>query len=84
MAEFISVKEAARLWNITDRSVTGLCRAGRIVGAVKNGRDWQIPADTEKPADKRVRTGSYISNKRAARLPLPVGVSDYRLASTEY
>ena len=84
MADFISVKEAAKLWNITDRSVTGLCRTGRIEGAVKNGRDWMIPADAEKPADKRIRTGAYISNKRAARLPLPVGVSDYRLASTEY
>ena len=84
MADYISVKEAARLWNITDRSVTGLCRTGRIDGAVKNGRDWMIPADAEKPADKRVRTGAYISNNRAARLPLPVGVSDYRLASTEY
>lgn len=84
MADYISVKEAARLWNITDRSVTGLCSAGRIEGAVKNGRDWLIPADAEKPADKRVRTGSFISNKRAARLPLPIGVSYYRLASTEY
>ena len=84
MAEFISVQEAARLWNVTDRSVTGLCRSGRIEGAVKNGRDWIIPAGTEKPADKRVKTGAYKSSIRPARLPLPVGVSDYRLASTEY
>ena len=84
MAEYISVKEAARLWNITDRSVTGLCRTGRIEGAVKDGRDWMIPANAEKPADKRVKTGAYKIDKRAFRLPLPVGVSDYRLASTEY
>ena len=84
MADYISVKEAARLWNITDRSVTGLCRSGRIDGAVKDGRDWKIPVSAEKPIDKRVRTGAYINNKRASRLPLPVGVSDYRLASTEY
>lgn len=85
MAEYISAKEAARLWNITERSVTGLCRAGRINGAVKNGRDWRIPADAEKPTDKRLRTGVYKNDsRRTARLPLPVGVSDYRLASTEY
>ena len=84
MAEYISVKEAARLWNITDRSVTGLCRAGRIEGAYKNGRDWLIPANAEKPADKRVKTGAYKRSRHTARLPLPVGVSDYRLASTEY
>ena len=85
MAGYISAKEAARLWNITERSVTGLCRSGRIEGAVKNGRDWCIPADAEKPADKRLRTGAYKNDsRRTARLPLPVGVSDYRLASTEY
>lgn len=84
MAEYISVKEAARLWNITERSVTGLCRAGRIEGAYKNGRDWMIPTGAEKPADKRVKTGTYKSARRSSRLPMPVGVSDYRLASTEY
>ena len=84
MADYISVKEAAQLWGITDRSVTGFCRTGRIEDAVKNGRDWLIPADAEKPEDKRVRSGAYKKNKRKAFLPLPVGVSDYRLASTEY
>ena len=71
MAEYISAKEASRLWNITERSVTGLCRAGRIEGAVKNGRDWSIPVDAEKPTDKRLRTGAYKNDsKRTARLPL--------------
>ena len=84
MAEYISVKEAARLWNTTERSVTYFCRSGKIEGAFKDGRDWLIPANAEKPADKRVKTGAYKSDKRTARLPLPVGVSDYRLASTEY
>lgn len=84
MAEYISAKEAARRWILSERSVTNLCRSGRIEGAVKNGRDWSIPADAEKPADKRFKTGAYIKGKRASYLPLPVGVSDYRLASTEY
>ncbi len=84
MAEYISAKEAARLWNLSERSVTNLCRSGRIEGAVKNGRDWSIPADAEKPADKRIKTGAYAKGKKAGYLPLPVGVSDYRLASTEY
>ncbi len=84
MAEYISAKEAARLWNLSERSVTNLCRSGRIEGAVKNGRDWSIPADAEKPPDKRIKTGAYAKRKKAGYLPLPVGVSDYRLASTEY
>lgn len=85
MAKTISAKEAARLWNITERRVTGLCRDGSIPGAVKNGRDWEIPADAQKPVDNRIKTGIYVQpKKRPKHLPLPVGVSDYRLASTEY
>ena len=84
MAEFISVKEAARIWNTTERSVGYFCRSGKIAGAFKDGHNWLIPADAEKPADNRVKTGAYISDRHASCLPLPVGVSEYRLASTEY
>ena len=85
MEEYISVKEAARMWHITERAVTGLCRAGKIAGAVKGSGSWSIPADAEKPADRRLKTGIYANRNRGGeRLPLPVGVSDYRLASTEY
>ena len=33
MAEMISVREAAVLWNITERRVATLCKDGRITGA---------------------------------------------------
>ena len=48
MIKMISVKEAARQWNITERRVAELCRSGRIEGAVRQGRSWQIPADASK------------------------------------
>lgn len=80
----MSVKEAAALWGITERRVSALCRAGKIENARKNGRSWLLPADTKKPADNRIKSGSYVKSKRPEKLPLPVGVSDYRLASTEY
>ena len=75
--ETISVKEAASRWNLAVRTVTGMCREGKIPGAFRNGRDWKIPVNAERPTDKRIKN-------REKRLPLPVGVSDYRLASTEY
>lgn len=53
MIKMISVKEAARQWNITERRVAELCRSGRIKGAMRQGRNWQIPADALKPADKK-------------------------------
>ena len=84
MPEGMLVKEAAERWGLTERSVTGMCRNGRIPGAIKEGGIWYIPADAEKPADGRVRTGTYKKAVNKAKLPLPVGISDYRVASTEY
>ncbi len=84
MADTMLVKEAAKLWDITERRVSALCKDGKIEGAVKQGKTWLIPADAKKPADSRVKTGAYKKIVRRANLPLPVGVSDYRLASSEY
>lgn len=85
MANVISVKEAAMRWELAERTVRGLCIGGKIPGAVKSGRSWLIPAGAEKPVDNRIKTGAYVRAKsRPKHLPLPIGVSDYRLASTEY
>lgn len=84
MRETISVKEAATLWGITERRVSTLCKNGKIKDAKKVGHSWLIPKGTEKPADGRVKSGKYMTETRKASLPLPIGISDYRLASTEY
>ena len=54
-----SIKETAELWNISTRRLQVLCTEGRIEGAAKLGREWAIPTDAEKPADKRVTSGKY-------------------------
>lgn len=84
MSDKMLAKEAAELWNVTERRVTELCREGKIKGAKKEGGVWQIPGNAKKPEDKRVKTGRYKKANRPLHLPLPIGVSDYRLASTEY
>ena len=84
MADMMRVKDAAKLWGITERRVISLCQSGKIKGAVKNGRAWELPSNTEKPADSRIKTGAYVQASRPTNLPLPIGISDYRLASTEY
>lgn len=84
MAGMITVREAAERWNITERRVSTLCKEGKIIGAKKEGRRWLLPADTEKPTDQRIRTGAYRKTERALKLPLPIGVSNYCLASSEY
>lgn len=83
MADVMTIKEASVRWGISERRVTTLCRNGRIPGAVKN-KCWLIPVNADKPDDKRVKTGEHIKSKRRSGLPLPIGVSDYRTAVTEY
>ena len=78
----MTVKEAAKLWEISERRVMILCKEGKIEGATKNGHSWAIPANAEKPADARYKKRQPA--KTSSRLPLPIGISDYRLAVTEY
>lgn len=84
MNDMMSVKEAAKLWNLTERRVAGLCKEGKIKGVQKLGRNWMIPAGAERPMDSRVKSGRYKKERGSIKLPLPIGISDYRLASTEY
>lgn len=84
MDHMMTVKEAAIRWGITERRVTVLCKEGRIEGAYKDGRSWRIPLDAEKPIDSRVKDGMYRKHPAAPDLPMPVGISDYRRASSEY
>ncbi len=85
MNQMMTVKEASKLWSLTERRVAGLCKNGEIKGAVKEGKAWLIPSDAEKPIDKRIKTGNYSTKPtRSFNLPLPIGISDYRVASSEY
>lgn len=84
MTDTMFVKDAAKRWNISERRVSTLCREGRISGAKKQGKSWLIPVDAKKPADGRVKSGRYKKAARPVNLPLPIGISDYRLASSEY
>ena len=83
MADKMTVREASERWNVTERRVSALCKNGKIEGAEKKGKRWLIPSDAEKPSDNRVKTGIYRKQERPAKLPLPIGVSDYRLAVSE-
>ena len=89
MQEIMYIKEAARRWGLTERRVSSLCKEGKISGAKKEGRSWTIPVDAAKPTDQRIKSGIYKKSKPASGtsaplLPLPVGVSDYCLACSEY
>ena len=48
--KYISVKEAAQLWNLSERSVRNYCSCGRVAGAFLTGKTWNIPENATKPA----------------------------------
>ena len=53
MLDYISVKEAAEKWGISERRVQKLCEGNLIEGVVRFGHTWMIPRKAEKPADQR-------------------------------
>lgn len=67
--EYMTVREAARRWNVTERLVQRLCADGRIDGAVKFGRSWSVPAGARKPDDPRRTSESSIASRRPRRTP---------------
>lgn len=54
--DYISPKEAAEKWGISERRVQKLCEQNRIPGVLRFSRVWAIPKDAEKPADKRQKS----------------------------
>ena len=58
--KYLSAKEAANKWGISDRRVQILCNQDRIPGVIRIGNTWGIPDNAEKPKDERVKSGKYI------------------------
>ncbi|HPX29117.1 MAG TPA: hypothetical protein PK909_04590 [Sphaerochaeta sp.] len=50
---YMSVKEAALKWGISERRVRVLCEEGRVDGVVRTSWAWNIPFDAPKPSDGR-------------------------------
>lgn len=57
---FMTVKETAAKWGISDRRVRILCSEGKIPGAFQQGRGWKIPGDAVKPLDGRYKTSESL------------------------
>lgn len=45
---YISVKQAAEKWEISDRRVRILCSEGKIPGVIREDRRWKIPGEAKK------------------------------------
>jgi len=56
MTGYMSVREAAEKWDVSERWVQMLCSENRIDGVIRFGRSWAIPKDAEKPKDARLKS----------------------------
>ncbi|MEN6470145.1 MAG: Fic family protein [Clostridiaceae bacterium] len=64
--DYISVQQAAKQWNLSDRRVRLLCEQGKIDGVIRQGRSYRIPAAAVKPVDGRTLRGTIIPEEYAA------------------
>ncbi len=77
---YMTVRQAAEKWDISDRRVRVLCSEGKISGVIREGRSWKIPVDAKKPADGRYKTAQSLltmidrkKNELDSRRPLTEG-----------
>lgn len=53
--DYITAKEAAEKWGVSQRRVQLLCEQGRVARAVRLGWAWAIPKEADKPEDARLK-----------------------------
>lgn len=51
--EYITTREAANRWGVTERRVQVMCKQGKIPGVFRLGWAWAIPKDAPKPGNRR-------------------------------
>lgn len=56
--DYMTTKQAAEKWKVSDRRVLQFCNSGRIEGAEKIGNTWLIPKNANKPADGRFKSNT--------------------------
>ena len=59
--EYITAKEAAEKWGISQRRVQVLCEQNRVNGAKRLGWAWAIPEKAKKPRDARLKVKTETS-----------------------
>lgn len=53
MKDYLSLREAAQKWGVSERRINQYCTEGRIAGAQRIGKAWAIPSNAQKPGDPR-------------------------------
>ncbi len=53
MFDYMTVQDAAKQWDISERRIQKLCEENRIHGVIRLSRVWLIPKAAQKPKDMR-------------------------------
>ena len=53
MKGYLSIREAAEKWGVSERRIQQYCLNGRIPGAERFANAWVIPDTATKPTDPR-------------------------------
>lgn len=61
--EYMTTRQAAEKWDVSDRRVRTLCAEGKIEGAAKKGKSYAIPVNAQKPEDSRFRNIDDLPEK---------------------
>ena len=64
MLQYITAREAAEKWNISQRRVSILCAENRIPNVAMLGNMWIIPRNAKKPADRRKKENRIKKDKK--------------------
>lgn len=81
----MTCKEKALEWGLSVRTISNFCKQGKIPGAIKENNRWKIPDGAQKPDDGRVTSGKYMTSTESQSLKsLPIGISDYARAQSQY
>lgn len=59
--EYMTVKEKANEWGISERQVQYYCRQMQLDGVIKQGGIWLVPKDAEKPCNNKVKELRVLS-----------------------
>lgn len=80
--QYLTSVQMAEKWGLTKRRVNSLCKDGHIEGAYNDGYRWWIPENARKPEGRK--SGKENKKVGSGKKPLPIGISDYRMAVSGY
>lgn len=76
--KYLDIKEASKRLNKSERRIQQMCKNNEINGAIKKNKIWFIPESFLRENSKSIKTND------TKKKPLPIGIGDFKKATSEY